>query len=683
MARPKGSSGPNEGGKKVRTLDSFNGVKVSSVNRSAAALAVLNSEIASTRTRPRRSASQKASQSLAEMIDPHVGSLDDDEDFEPPGEQGDVEGAEAEEEYEERDDLEDDELDNPIEKPSTRAKKTKSTSAAAGVPKPRATGAKRGRKPKKAASVNEEIKALTPTSKLDNKHRIIRGLKDLTSARDKIERIYGLNEQKLLGLAKVKEGFEAGPFDFDLQTIQEDSKYFVDSSPPWSKENIAHAIRLKKAKFDLMEESDLNYLFPVRQSELRLIIGDLDTAIATGQKVEFPVLPCGKRKGFIYSTGALVTDIAWLPRDLNGELFLAVSMSKYFDDPADPHLRLFSKEEHISCVTIFRLDPNTLSFEKYQTIVHQFGETWGLKWHEAYQDDQSLGLLAACCQDGTVKFIKVNLVQNYKIIMLQEASLEISIPQGLISCFDFTSSLSIICGFQNGYVAEFELGSNLPSFYYKVHDSYIISIVTAYSQYEDIIINTISVDGFTCAFNPKSIRTTKSIVGRARGGNNTPAVYCPQLYCVAYSDGVNSVKAYPPRAVFATHQICMHDNTVSSLAASKRHPYLLSGSADGALMINNMARRFLTGIKNNTTVYKYLKLWQWDYSLKEDKYRLDPNYEVYNFSVNEVSKAKVDPHGINISSVKWNETTKFGKFFAFVNNAGMMVVEELGSEQQN
>ncbi|CUS21804.1 LAQU0S04e01156g1_1 [Lachancea quebecensis] len=681
MARPKGSSSSNDSGKKVRTLDSFNGVKVSSVNRSAAALAVLNSEIANTRARPRRNASQRASRSLAEMIDPHVGSIDDDEDFEPAKELGDGEGAEVEEEYEEdRDDMEEEELDNAIEKPSVRTKRNKSISVAAGVPKPKPTGAKRGRKPKKAASIDEEIKALTPTSKLDNKHRIIRGLKDLTSARDKIERIYGLNEQKLVGLAKVKEGFEAGPFDFNLQTIQEDSKYFVDSSPPWSKEDAARTIPLKSAKFDLMEESDLAGLFPVRQSELRLTVGDLDTTIGSGQKLEFPVLPCGKRKGFIYSTGALVTDLAWLPRDSNGELFLAVSMSKYIDDPADPHLRLFSKEEHISCITIFRLNPNTLSFEKYQTIIHQFGETWGLKWHGTYQGHEYLGLLAMCCQDGTVKFIKVEFVQKYEIMMLQEASLEVFIPQELISCFDFTSSSSIICGFQNGYVAEFELGSSLPSFYYKIHDSYVISIVTAYSHYEDTVINTISVDGFTCAFNPKSIRTTKSIVGRARGGNNTPAVYCPQLYCVAYSDGVNSVKAYPPRAVFATHQICMHDNTVSSLAASKLHPYLLSGSADGALMINNMARRFLTGIKNNTTVYKYLKLWQWDYSLKEDKYRLDPNYEVYNFSVNEVSKAKVDPHGINVSSVKWNETSKFGKFFAFVNNAGLIVVEELGSQ---
>ncbi|CAI4379387.1 CMF_collapsed_G0013370.mRNA.1.CDS.1 [Saccharomyces cerevisiae] len=63
-----------------------------------------------------------------------------------------------------------------------------------------------------------------------DKGRPIRLLKDLSSARDKIERIYGLNKEKLLLLAKVKEGFETRTL-FDLihseNLIQPDSPYFV------------------------------------------------------------------------------------------------------------------------------------------------------------------------------------------------------------------------------------------------------------------------------------------------------------------------------------------------------------------------------------------------------------------------------------------------------------------------
>ena len=407
---------------------------------------------------------------------------------------------------------------------------SKTLSSKSKVPKTKAKGAKRGRKPKKVPSVEADAKALTPTSKLDHKRRIIRGLKDLTSARDKIERIYGLNEQKLLGLAKVKEAFEGGPFDFDLQTIQKDSKYYVDFSPPCGKEDVTELIPLQDPGSKVIQQSELQELFPYRETEIRLSIADLDTTIGTNQKIEFPVMPCGKRRGFVYNTGALVTDMAWLQREDIDDLYLAVAMSKHFGDPSDPKLRMFSKEEHISSVTIFHLEANALSFKKSQTLVHNFGEIWNLKWHNGYKSKDALGLLAACCQDGTVKFLKVDHSQDYEIKFLEDAHLEISLPQAHISCFDFVSSTKVVCGFQNGNVAEFELGSNLPSYYRKVHDSYIICIVTAYSDYEDVVINTVSVDGFICAFNPKSIQTTKCTLTRARGGNNTPAVYLSLIH---------------------------------------------------------------------------------------------------------------------------------------------------------
>ncbi|SCV06120.1 LANO_0H22540g1_1 [Lachancea nothofagi CBS 11611] len=664
--------------KKPRTLDTFQNVRVGSPNQTSAALAVLNTELSTRNSRPRRGASKKAAQSIVDSIDPNVGSADEEEgeDFVPEDVAEEDEEAENEDQdYEHNSDL------IEVEKPgSVKPPQDDSVSRLVSDTKSnRVTGGKRGRKPKQNASVKVEMQDLTPTSKLDNKRRVIRALKDLTSARDKIERIYGLNPQKLLGLAKVKEGFETGPFDFDLEVIQKESKYFVDFSPPCAKKDITHSLPLTSSSFHSIQESELQQLLPLRESEIRLQISDLDTHINTDQKIEFPTFPCGKRKGFVYNVGGLVTDMAWLSRDDTDSLFLAVSVSCNFDDPVDPGLRCFGEEEHISGITIFELDPQTLSFEKYQMIIHNFGETWNLKWHSGYRDEGSLGVLVACCQDGSVKLFKVDRSQKYEIRMVESANLSVSIPQAPISCFDFTSPDSIVCGFQNGSVAEFELGSELPSYYRKIHDSYIISIVAAYSNYEDTVISTTSVDGFICIFSPKSIQTTKCSIGRVRGGNSTIATYCPPVYGIVHSDGVNSVKAFSPRAAFATHQICQHENTVSSLAASKLHPFLLSGSADGTLMINNMARRFLTGIKNNATVYKYLKLWEWDFNIKEQKYRLDPNYLVYSFSVNEVSKARVSPHGINIACAKWNETSKGGKFYSFVNNAGLLVIEELGN----
>lgn len=655
MAPKRGRGRPKKLGVQTTTLDSFSSITAPTTPEAAAAAIAVLGEGDATRSHLKRFASRKANENLAQLIDPSVVQVDEDDEFIP----------------------EDQPEEDGYEEEGFIAAEGEATPK---VKKARTTGnSKRGRKPKHKVSLDEEIRAMTPTSKLDNKRRIIRGLKDLTSARDKIERIYGLNENKLLGLAKVKEGFETSVFDFPEENIQTNSQFYVDSSPPCSKENIFDVLFSMPLKYSIIDEGEFGEMFQLRKDEIRLLISGLETPLHTGQRTEFPVLPCGKRTGFVHNVGALVTGLAWLNTVEGQDQYLAVSMSQYKEDPVDPHLKMFGREEHISCIDIYSLNPLTLEFKKMQTIVHNFGESWDLKWHEGAKGSHYLGVLGCVCQDGSVKFFGVEKNQEYQIRMFDEALISISIPQASISCFDFITPHAIVCGFQNGYVAEFDLITNLPCYYHKVHDSYIISVVTAYSNFEDVTVGTLSVDGYLSVFNPKDIRTTKCVVGRARGGNNTPIVYSPQLYSFVHSDGVNSIKAFPPRAIFATHQICLHENTVTSMAVSKLHPLLLSGSADGTLIINNLARRFLTGIKNNTTTYRYLKLWKWDYSLAKNLYRLDPNYEVYKFSVNEVSKAQVDPHGINISCVKWNETPQSGKFYAFVNNAGLLVVEKLGA----
>ncbi|SCU79787.1 LADA_0B03158g1_1 [Lachancea dasiensis] len=678
MAQSEDANSRAKASQRFKTLDSFQSVRPVSESPSATALAVLNSEPNARSSRPRRVASKKASHSIVSSIDPTVGDEegDDNDDFVP--EEAMDEDEDEDEEQPDDPATEDNEDFMEIEPPQRNKKAvTKGKSMRA---KP-TTVAKRGRKPKLLdLSVDSDTKSPTPLSKLDNKRRVIRALKDLTSARDKIERIYGLNPEKLLKLAKVKEAFETGPFDFDLDALQEGSKCYVDFPSPCCRGYATNLTSLRSASYHVIELSEFQELFALSECEIPLLIGDLDTHIKTGQKIEFPTFSCGNRKGFVYNVGGLVTDMAWLPREDTDSLFLALSISSRLGAPVDSDLRCWGEESHESCIAVYEVCPDSLSFEKYLTIVHNFGETWDLKWHAGFKDETALGMLAACCQDGSVRFIKIDKAACHEFRKYDSSDFRVAIPQTPISCFDFTSSDTIVCGFQNGNVAEFQLGSDMPSYYHKIHDSYIISIVAAYSDCEDTVISTTSVDGFISAFNPKNIRTTKASLGRVRGGNTTIATYCPPVYGVVYSDGVNSVKAYTPRAIFAPHQICQHENTVSSLGASRLHPFLLSGSSDGTLMINNLARRFLTGIKNNVAVYKYLKLWQWDFGTAEKKYRLNPNYAVFKFSVNEVSKARVSPQGVNITCCKWNETRAGGKFYSFVNNAGLLVIEELGRE---
>ncbi|CAI4058994.1 hypothetical protein SKDZ_04G5600 [Saccharomyces kudriavzevii ZP591] len=541
---------------------------------------------------------------------------------------------------------------------------------------------------KKNPVKNVPMKGNSRGSSLEQKGRPIRLLKDLSSARDKIERIYGLNTAKLLQLAKVKEGFEASVFNFSLESIQPESPYFVCPQPPCKMESVYDKIIVNgnKTTYHEINKIEFENMVELRKKRLKLLIGEVDADMSTDDKIEFPILPNGRRKGFIYNVGGLVTDIAWLNienctnQDKNIQ-YLAVAISQYMDEPLNEHLEMFDREKHSSCIQIFKMNTSTLQFIKVQTIVHTFGEVWDLKWHEGCRAPHLIGCLSFVSQEGTINFLEIikssNDLHVFKIC--EKPSLVLSLADSLITTFDFLSPTTVVCGLKNGFVAEFDLTDpELPSLYEQVHDSYILSISTAYSDFEDTVVSTVSVDGFFYIFNPKDIATTKTTVSRFRGSNLVPVVYCPQIYSYIYSDGASSLRAVPPRAAFAVHPLVSRETTITSIGVSRLHPMILAGSADGNLIITNAARRLLHGIKNSSTTQKSLRLWKWDYSIKDDKYRMDSTYEVYPLTVNDVSKAKIDAHGINITCAKWNETSTGGKCYAFSNSAGLLTFEYLG-----
>lgn len=519
-------------------------------------------------------------------------------------------------------------------------------------------------------------------STLERKGRVIRALKDLSSARDKLERIYGLNEEKLLRLAKVKEGFESCVFCFPWDNIQRHSVYFVDYIPPCAARNVYDQLLVQKfAKFHDIDQKELDEIFIKRKQALNIVINEAETALEPEQTTEFPVLPYGRREGLVYNSGGLITDIAWLCQNDVEDQFLAVAISQYLDRPLDRNLRMLEPESHVACIEIFKLNPSSLKFTKIQTIAHTFGEIWNLRWHEGCQKDDVLGVLGFICQEGSFKLLQIKIsdekMQNVRLY--EEASVSVSMPNSIISCYDFLSPTVIVCGFKNGFVAAFDLSDpDEPFFYHKVHDSYVISITVAFSDFERPTVGTLSLDGYFYIFDPKDIFSSKTTVTRFRGTNLIPIAYVPQLYAFVHSDGANSLKTVVPRAAFAIHTVSLQETSIAALATSRLHPLSLTGSSDGTVVIDNVCRRLLTGIKNSSTTHSSLRLWKWEYSKKENRYRLNHNYEAYKLSANEISGVKIDAHGVNISCIQWNETNIGGQFYAFANSAGLLTIERLG-----
>ncbi|SMN19680.1 similar to Saccharomyces cerevisiae YDR362C TFC6 One of six subunits of RNA polymerase III transcription initiation factor complex (TFIIIC) [Maudiozyma saulgeensis] len=532
----------------------------------------------------------------------------------------------------------------------------------------------------------KRLKRVTKVKTTVNKNRIIRGLKDLSAAKDKINRIYGSNETRLLELAKVKEGFEAYLFDFPEKLLQNTSEYYIPKITPSGQRNIYDQLhnKLIENQRSSISRKEETAKFKLRSEPLEVLIGDIQTSLKTSEKVEFPVFSNYERKGFVYNVGGMITDIAWLSQDDETDQYLAVAVSQYLDKPSHAELRNFDAVSHVSSIQIFKMNPDTFGFEKIQTILHDSGEIWNLKWHDGYKSENSLGLLFFVCQDGCLKYIEISKKKSEKenVILYEDIITSISIPNNRITCFDFLSSSTVLCGFRDGNIAEFDIlaDSTIPSFYQKVHDTYVLNIAVAYSDYEKTAVATNSVDGTIFVFDLQDIKATKTTLDqRFRGSNTAPLVYSPLLYSLVYSDGSNSVKAAIPRALFGTHQLGPTNATVNTISTSKYHPFNLCGGSDGSVYIENLVRRLLTGIKNISETHRNLKLWKWDYDQVNKYFRLDHNYEVFKCTSTGSSKIAIDVHGINVTSIKWNENEKSGKFYAFSNSAGLLTIEKLDS----
>lgn len=112
------------------------------------------------------------------------------------------------------------------------------------------------------------------------------------------------------------------------------------STAPCTKENVYDKVIGDKNKtiYHEITKEEFENMVKLRKERLKLLIGEVDATMSTDDRMEFPVLPNGKRTGFVYNLGGLVTDIAWLniEKDVHTDenhQFLAVAISQYMDEP--------------------------------------------------------------------------------------------------------------------------------------------------------------------------------------------------------------------------------------------------------------------------------------------------------------------------------------------------------------
>ncbi|KAH3900231.1 uncharacterized protein SCODWIG_02320 [Saccharomycodes ludwigii] len=555
--------------------------------------------------------------------------------------------------------------------------------------------------------------------KLSSNYKELRSIRDLSSGVVKIERMYGFkNKKKLTEIGKFCDLFKNHIFTFP-QDILVEKDYLARFDNSQDLQKIREIFEQKNAneyERQSMEQLQNNFdfngnnkaqkiIFENNESEIDLLPSATQFSIPKDNYLDFPVFKFGTRNGLIYNTSYLITDLEWIPiSGINATTqLLVVAKSAHASKQDDPKLKLFGTETHTSVLDVFQVEiADHVKIKKIQTIVHNLGEIWNMKCVNKLTETEENGdgiitkvktVLLFCCQQGSINGIDIkcdlHLQQAHDedsvgnndvtILSLKNIPITIKLSRSPITCFDFINSTTIIAGFQSGHIAEFDLTDPelVPSYYHRIHESYITSIVVSYSDFENPIICTNSYDGCIVMLDPTCLFTSKEVVGKFRGANFAPMCYSPQLLCVIFTDGINSVKYVAPHAIFASHCLALHENSVSSLASSKLHPMILSGSADGAVYMHNLQRRIFSSAKLLNLGYKYIRLWDWKYNKELDTYRLDGNYHIKDFSAIDITKLKMEPPGINISCIKWNESLSGAKVYAFTNSAGLLVIEKL------
>lgn len=229
----------------------------------------------------------------------------------------------------------------------------------------------------------------------------------------------------------------------------------------------------------------------------------------------------------------------------------------------------------------------------------------------------NLGLLAGIWGDGAVRVVEVkyNNARKYSsdegtnYLQISRPFLSSKPPNSVCSCVTWLSSSDVAVGCSNGYVAiwnleraaestsrpdhQLLLENYRPWFYQPLHSTYISAIHSGYPS-RPYLLTTTSMDGYVRLTDVRSSVTDHVLSFRTRLGvyslawvDAAQAFYAP--------DETSLVRAFPLRQFYASLALCRVSASVTALATSPVHPFILITSTDGAVTLANSLPRIYEG----------------------------------------------------------------------------------------
>lgn len=396
----------------------------------------------------------------------------------------------------------------------------------------------------------------------------------------------------------------------------------------------------------------------------------------------------------VINAGAPVSSVAWAYGHSESQYLAAATLNSSLSDPqtglpepTDPTFKAFANMSGDSAIQIWQFSPSP---RLTHVISFDYGFAWDLAFQPRNQDDtrDTIGLLAAVFQDGSVRVFDVpysTTADAVEHIQLQGAYRTFALGNSKATCLAWRGPTRVVVGYSDGKIAEFDVTdldeetALIPSYIVSVHTTYIASVATAYPKNPEFVF-TSSPDGFCKLYDVTDPRHTRAI--NLRVIDYTPAVayqsHISSFTCLEDSETVRVLPTRQTSLYKSLTSVTRHQTHAMSVGTSINHPFVISGGSDGTLAMGNCVRRVMVGARY-THSYGYSVLWRFEYSKKENKYRLFEGLRSDGF-VKAQANAKnrvTFPDNVAVTCVQWNNNVVAGGWYAAGLTSGLIRVDSV------
>jgi transcription factor C subunit 6 len=342
------------------------------------------------------------------------------------------------------------------------------------------------------------------------------------------------------------------------------------------------------------------------------------------------------RNGWMLNLGEKVQHLEWAPSLQGSRQFLAVTTSPLLgSDPeeqkfAAPYAPAFApRPPSKSSIQIweFRATPQgriDTAFGPFlrKTFCSEWGDVKMFKWcpmprklsPEQPSERMGLGTLAGVWADGALRvldvFVRGKDSDETEYELLESAAFTAQPPNTICTCLTWLSSTSVIAGCANGCVGIWNIPSSLqsastntqpipnaePVIFSPLSPTYILNVTTCYPSRPNIMISSsmsghIQMTDLTevtskATMTPSAtVRASRSRVGRS------VLVWHEFAQVILTVDDNFTLIAYPIRRFFRQISFTRYKSSVSCLAYSPVHPFVMAGCVGGEAISNNPLRR--------------------------------------------------------------------------------------------